>query len=99
MDVLKKINEMFPKPSFPKSNFINGMVVQLDTGAKRLYWDGRFIDEGGYIPLCYYNNDLRNTDNRFGRENIDKIFTVKDVMYFKNFFDESKLTEIWSRYK
>ena len=94
MELLKEVNKIFPH-----SRFTNGMVVELDTGCKRMYWEGRFIDEHGYIPLCYYNEDLRNVDNRFGRDNIDKIFTTRNVGYLKDFFNERNLTEIWNRYK
>jgi hypothetical protein len=93
MDVLKISNKLFDK-----NNFKNGMVIELDTGARRLFWDGRFIDEYGFIPLWHYNDDLKNMDNILGQENIDKIYTVTNVGYFKDFFHDFNLTLIWSRY-
>ena len=93
-ELLKQINK-----SFYKSSFKNGMVVELDTGERRLFWDDRFIDEHGYIPLCYYDENLNNMDRIDHKENIDKIFTVKNVGYFSCFFMDRNLTEIWNRYK
>jgi hypothetical protein len=92
-ELLSKLNKQFNKQSFK-----NGMVVELDTGRKRLYWEGRLIDEHGYIPLCYYDEDLRNTDNINNEDNIDKVFTARNVGYFSDFFSDRNLTEIWSRY-
>lgn len=82
---------------FKKEDFKNGMVVQLDTGSRRLFWDARFIDQSGYIPLSYYNDSLLNTDRIPKDENIVKIYTVKNVGYFDDFFVDENLTEIWSR--
>lgn len=83
---------------FKKEDFKNGMVVELDTGDRRLFWNGRFIDHHGYIPLSFYDSDLNNTDRIPKDENIDKIFTVKNVGYFNAFFRDENLIQIWSRY-
>lgn len=82
---------------FKKEDFKNGMVVQLDTGSRRLFWDERFIDQNGYIPLSDYNDSLLNTDRIPKDENIVKIYTVNNVGYFNDFFVDENLTEIWNR--
>jgi len=79
---------------FKKEDFKNGMVVELDTGDRRLFWEGRFIDSHGYIPLTYYNDDLKNMDRISMDENIDKIFLTHRVAYFGDFFRDDKLTKI-----
>lgn len=83
---------------FNKIDFKDGMIVQLDTGKKRLYWEGKFIDMGGYIPLDYYDDNLNNMDSITKDGNIDKVFLVHGVESFDTFFNTKNLTEIWSRY-
>jgi len=82
---------------FKKIDFKNGMVIGLDTGDRRLFWEGRFIDKCGYIPLGYYNDNLNNMDRIPGDHNIDKIFLAHGVGYFDDFFSDDNLTMIWSR--
>ena len=83
---------------FNKADFKNGMVVELDTGERRLFWENKFIDARGYIPLCYYNDNLNNIDRIPGDENIDRIYITHNVGYFNDFFENDNLTKIWSRY-
>jgi hypothetical protein len=91
-ELLKQVNKLFPK-----ANFKNGMVVELDTRKRRLFWEGRFIDGTGYIPLGYYDNELNNMDTINHTDNINKIYLSHDVGYFEDFFRDASLTEIWRR--
>lgn len=83
---------------FKLEDFENGMVVELEDGKKRLYWEGNFIDQHGYIPIKYYNANLNNTDRIGNRDDIKRIFTSTNISYFGAFLIEDNLTEIWNRY-
>lgn len=83
---------------FKKEDFKNGMVVQLDTGGRRLFWDGRFIDQLGFIPIQHFDENLHNMDRITYDENINAVYTVKNVGYFDDFFRDVNLTKVWSRY-
>lgn len=83
---------------FRKEDFKNGMVVQLDTGERRLFWEGKFIDQYGFISLDFYDDNLNNIHRITKDKNIDIIYTTHDVRYFGAFFTDTNLTEIWNRY-
>ena len=96
-DITIRIESLTEDKMFKKSDFKNGMVILLDTGKKRLFWEDKFIDAHGFIPLHYYNDQLNNIDRIHKDENIEKIFTSHGVGYFEDFFRGVNLTEIWSR--
>ena len=81
---------------FLKSDLKNGMVVKMSDGRRRMVWENKLIDEHGYIPMAYINENLCNVDNRFG-EYIEKVYLTHDVCYFKDFFRDERLTCIWNR--
>lgn len=81
---------------FNKKDFQNGMVIEMNDGRKRLFWNGRFIDKHGYIPLCNISEDLYDLDT-INRQHIIKVFLTHDVCYLSAFFNDENLTCIWSR--
>ena len=82
---------------FKKTDFKNGMVVELNTRERRLVWEDRLINECGYIPLENYDDNLNNTNELYKKEDIDKVFLTHDVRYLEDFFSDGKIIEIWRR--
>lgn len=82
---------------FNKKDFQNGMVVEMNNGVRRLLWNGKFIDEHGYIPISHLSDDLYDLDTTSG-QHIVKVFLTHDVCYFKDFLRDERLTCIWDRY-
>lgn len=83
---------------FKKEDFKNGMVTQLHTGERMLFWESKFIDQDGFIALDFYDHNLNNIHRITKDKNIDIIYTTHDTHYFDAFFIDANLTEIWSRY-
>lgn len=82
---------------FKKKDFQNGMVVEMNDGRRRLFWNDRFIDEHGYIPMCNISDDLYDLDT-IDKQHIVKVFLTHDVCYFRDFLRDESLTCIWNRY-
>ena len=82
---------------FRKEDFQNGMVVEMSDGRRRMFWNGRLIDEYGYIPMSFIDDKLYNSDSTV-KEHIVKVFLTHDVCYFRDFLRDESLTCIWSRY-
>ena len=82
---------------FKKEDFRNGMVVDLDSGERRMLWDGRFIDNHGYISLSSYDDNLNNMHNIYNRDNIIKVYNSKDILFMGMFFRNECLELIWER--
>ena len=82
---------------FKKTDFKNGMVVELNTRERRLVWDDRLINEYGFIPLENYDDNLNNINELSKEENINKVFLTRDVSYLEDFFSDKKIIEIWRR--
>lgn len=83
---------------FNKGDIQNGMVVEMNTGERRLCWNGRLIDNFGYIPMEHIDDTLCDID-KIDRQYISKIFLTHDVSYFKRFLMDDSLTCIWDRDK
>lgn len=82
---------------FNKKDFQNGMVIEMNDGTRRLLWNGKFIDEHGYISLSNLNNDLYDLDTT-NHQYVVKVFLTHDVCYLKDFLKDDSLTCIWDRY-
>lgn len=82
---------------FNKKDFKNGMVVELNSGKRRLFWENKFIDKIGFIPLKYYDDNLNHIYEVPKDDNINKIFLTHDIGYFNGFFEDDCLTKIWDR--
>lgn len=82
---------------FNKKDFQNGMVIEMNDGRRRLFWNDRFIDEDGYILMCDISDDLYVL-GRIDRLHIVKVFLTHDVCYFGAFLSDENLTCIWDRY-
>ena len=85
------------KEMFKKSDLKNGMVIELNSGIRRLVWEDRLINECGFIPLQNYDDNLNNINELSKEENIDKVFLTRDVSYLEDFFSDKKIIEIWRR--
>ena len=83
---------------FRKEDFQNGVVVEMSDGRRRMFWNGRLIDECGYIPMSFIDDKLYNSDSTV-KEHIVKVFLTHDICYFRDFLRDDSLTCIWSRYK
>ena len=82
---------------FKKKDFQNGMVIEMNDGRRRLFWNDRFIDEHGYVPICNISDNLYDLD-RIDKQHIVKVFLTHDVCYFRDFLRDESLTCIWDRY-
>ena len=81
---------------FNKEDFQNGMVIELNTGRRRMFWNGRFIDEYGYMSMNCIDEDLyisHSTSN----QHIVKVFLTHDIGYLSGFLRDGNLTCIWKR--
>ena len=81
---------------FKKEDLKNGMIVEFNTGDRRLVWEDRLIDKLGYIPMSNINKELYNLDS-LNREYITKIHLAHDIMNLNSFFNSKSLTCIWDR--
>ena len=81
---------------FNKEDFQNGMVIELNTGRKRLFWNGRLMDEYGYIPLSCIDEDFHIVDT-INEQYVVKVFLTHDIGYLGSFFRDENLTCIWKR--
>lgn len=73
------------------------MVVDLDSGERRIFWDGRFIDNHGYIPLSSYDENLNNVHNIGRIDNVIRIYNSKNILFMGMFFRDDCLDLIWER--
>ena len=84
---------------FKKVDLKNGMVVQVNNGSKRLFFEGRLIDDKGDIYLDRYDENLKHLSRLFADFDIDKIYILKDINALTAISDNNNLIEIWSRYQ
>lgn len=90
--------------SFTKANLKDGMVVETNDGKYYIYLEKfkQFFNEGGYLDLASYNDDLTNKneydDPAF---NIKAVYTLKDLYSLDLYASKnlSQMEKIWERPK
>ena len=86
--------------NFKKSDLKNGMVVEFNTGERRLLWNDRLIDDIGFIWLENIKEDkygnLKHIAN-INNEVINSVYETHDIGSINDFFKDEHLTLIWKR--
>lgn len=83
-----------------KSDLKDGMIVEFNTGKRRLLWKDRLIDYIGFMWFDDIKEDkfgnLRNVGN-INYEIIDKVYETHDIGSINDFLEDEHLTVIWNR--
>lgn len=92
--------ELVKTDSFFKSDFQDGIVVELNNGQRRMFFDGLLIDKTSYLSTEDYTEDLLYKGEKPEKSNYDIMRAyIPDVHFFNAdiVFQDKNLRLIWDR--
>lgn len=76
-----------------------GNIFEFNTGCKRLVWNEAVIDNRGYIPKSFFNDELVNKDNIAGEYVIRIYYPNNQAQYFAELIEPKPEHLLWEKSK